>query len=45
VIRVIEFAGAYRDNLCIAQAVNAKILVVELDVVGVVVSCQQGPGS
>ena len=45
VIRVVEFACAYWYDFCINQAVHAKFLVVELDVVGVVVSCQQATGS
>jgi len=45
VIIVVEFACAYWYDFCINQAVHAKFLVVELDVVGVVVSCQQATGS
>ena len=44
-IRVIELACTYWYDLGITHAVHAKFLVVELDVIGVVVSCLQCTGS
>ena len=45
IIEVLIGDCAYWYDFCINQAVHAKFLVVELDVVGVVVSCQQAAGS